>query len=98
MYGLNVFETLDVNDHKIEYTFVAHFIFSSAWLCQQSYCRGAGVRRPSVRPSVKRVFSETVKQIIAKFCGRVAIFFFFYFTVFKNFGFFNFNDFFFHFR
>ncbi len=30
--------------------------FSSVWLCQQSYCRGAGVRRPSavVRPSVVR--------------------------------------------
>ncbi len=23
-------------------------VFSSAWLCQQSYCRGVGVRRPSV--------------------------------------------------
>ncbi len=36
--------------------------------------------RPSVgptsivrRPSVKRVFSETVEQINAKFCGKVAI-------------------------
>ncbi len=46
-------------------------IFSSAWLCQQSYCRGAGVRRPS--SSVKRVFSEAVQQINAKFCGKVAI-------------------------
>ncbi len=34
----------------------------------------ASVVHPSVRrPSVKRVFSETVKQINAKFCGKVAI-------------------------
>ncbi len=34
----------------------------------------ASIVRPSVRrPSVKPVFSETVKQINAKFCGKVAI-------------------------
>ncbi len=46
-----------------------------ALLCataQQSYCRHAGVRRPSVRrPSVKLIFSEPVKQINAKFGGKV---------------------------
>ncbi len=52
------------------------FVFL-ALLCataQQSYCRHAGVRRPSsvVRPSsVKPVFSEPVKQINAKFGGKV---------------------------
>ncbi len=41
-----------------------------ALLCataQQSYCRHAGVRRPSVKP----VFSEPVKQINAKFGTKV---------------------------
>ncbi len=41
-----------------------------ALLCataQQSYCRHAGVRRPSVKP----VFSEPVKHINAKFGGKV---------------------------
>ncbi len=33
----------------------------------------AVARGAVVRPSVKRVFSETVKQIDAKFCGKVAI-------------------------
>ena len=35
-----------------------------ALLCateQQSYCRHAGVRRPSVRPSVDIVFSDTTE-------------------------------------
>ncbi len=36
--------------------------------------RANAVARASVvRPSVKRVFSETVKQINAKLCGKVAI-------------------------
>ncbi len=36
--------------------------------------RANAVARASVRPSsVKRVFSETVKQINAKFCEKVAI-------------------------
>ncbi len=52
-----------------------------ALLCataQQSYCRHAGVRRPSsvrhpsVLPSVKPVFSETDKQINAKFGRNVS--------------------------
>ena len=30
-------------------------IFSSAWLCQQSYCHGAGVCLPSVRLSVRKL-------------------------------------------
>ncbi len=41
--------------------------FSSAFCAtaQQSYCRGAGFHRLSIRrPSVKRVFLETVKQIL----------------------------------
>ncbi len=50
-----------------------------ALLCatiKQSYCRHAGVRRPSVRPparhlSVKPVFSESVKRIISHFCVRL---------------------------
>ncbi len=37
--------------------------------CVNRACRGAGVRYPSV----KHVFSETVKEINAKFCGKVAI-------------------------
>ncbi len=48
-----------------------------ALLCataQQSYCRHAGVRRPSVcRPSVKPVFSEPVRHIKAKFGGKVPL-------------------------
>ncbi len=52
---------------------IFNILISSAWLCQQSYCRGAGVRRPSVRPSGKSVSSETVKHINATFCGKVAI-------------------------
>ncbi len=42
-----------------------------ALLCatkQQSYCRHAGVRRLSIKP----VFSETDKQIDAKFGGKVS--------------------------
>ena len=50
-----------------------------ALLCataQQSYCRHVGVCRLSVHPSVRRppvklIFSEPVKQINAKFGGRV---------------------------
>ncbi len=47
----------------------------------------------SVRPSVKRAFSETFKQINAKFCGKVAIHHISrpFFSVFKHFGFLNFN-------
>ncbi len=37
---------------------------------KQSYCHGAGVRRPSVRSSsVNSSFSETAAWIQAKFCG-----------------------------
>ncbi len=43
--------------------------FSSAWLCQQSCCRGAAVRRPSFNSD----FSETAAWIQAKFCGEVPI-------------------------
>ena len=48
--------------------------FSSAWLCQQSYCHSAGVRRPSVRrPSVNSSFSETSAWIQTKFYGKLPI-------------------------
>ncbi len=61
------------NDSRVV---VLVYHFSSAWLCQQSHCCGAGVRRPSVRralpSSVKRVFSETAKGVNAKSCGKVA--------------------------
>ncbi len=33
----------------------------------------ASVSRPSVRPSVKPIFSETMKRINTKFCGKVPI-------------------------
>ncbi len=48
------------------------FLFSSAWLCQQSYCRGTGIR-PFVRPSssVKSVFSETALWLQDKFYGQL---------------------------
>ncbi len=40
-------------------------------IIQQSYCRHTGVRRLLVRrPSVKPIFSETVKRIKAKFWGK----------------------------
>lgn len=42
-------------------------------MCQQSYRRGAGGRRPLVRPFVKGVSLKTVKQIKAKFCEKLAI-------------------------
>ncbi len=44
-------------------------IFSSDCLCQQSYCRGANVRRH--RSSVKCFFCETVERISVKFEGQV---------------------------
>ncbi len=56
--------------------FVKHllFFFSSAWLCQESYCRGAGVHRPCIiRPSVDWGFSETAEWIQAKFYGKLPI-------------------------
>ena len=59
-------------------------LFSSAWLCQQSYCRGAGVRRPSVNLG----FSENAAWIQAKFGAKLPIrhmpkpFFFFIFSKF----------------
>lgn len=49
-------------------------MFSSAWLCQQSCCRGPGVRCTSaVRPCSKHVFWETIKHINAKYLGRIAV-------------------------
>ena len=50
-------------------------IFSSAWLCQQSYYCGAGVHRSSSVVVRKTHFlhQETIKGINAKFCGKVAI-------------------------
>ncbi len=58
--------------------------------------RANAVAQASVvrRSSVKCVFSETVKQINAKFCGKVAIHHISrpFFSVFKNFEFLNFNE------
>ncbi len=45
-------------------------IFSSGWLCQRSYCHGAGVHRPSVNSG----FSETAAWIQAKFCDVCFLF------------------------
>ena len=51
------------------FAIVSHF--SSAWLCQQSYCRvhGTGVSSiyPSVRPPFNSSFSETTAWIQTKF-------------------------------
>ena len=48
-----------------------------------------------IRPSIKHVFSETVKQINAKFCGKVAIHHisrYLHISSFQNFGFLNFSE------
>ena len=50
---------------KFYWTFLAQLCAAA----QQSYCHGAGVRRPTVKP----VSLETVKQIGAKFVGKVLI-------------------------
>ncbi len=49
-------ETSRPSRNKISLSIYPSWIFSSAWLCQQSYCHGAVVRRPSsvVRPSSVR--------------------------------------------
>ncbi len=76
-----------------------HFLALLCATAQQSYCRHAGVRRPSVRPSsivrrpsVKLMFSEPIKQINAKFGGKVPFHhisrpFFFCFSKFRIFYF-----------
>ncbi len=57
--------------------------------------RGIAMAQASVRPSsVKCVFSETMEGINAKSCGKAAMHHISRPFVFKNFGFFNFNDFF----
>ncbi len=48
---------------------LTHSIVSSAWLCQQRHCRGAGIRHPSVNSG----FSETAAWIQAKFCRKLLI-------------------------
>ncbi len=45
----------------------------------------------------KTHFSETIKQINAIFCGKIAVHHISIFSIFKNFGFLNFNNFFFFF-
>ncbi len=65
-----------------------------ALLCataRQSYCRQAGVRRPSVRPSVKPIFSEPSSEFWGKstcpyfsqntFLLFKLFFFFYFFTI-----------------
>ncbi len=76
-------------------------IWFLALLCataQQSYCRHAGVRRPSVKP----VFSEPVRYINAKFVGKVPFHHisrpFFFLFCFSKFCIFDFLRFFFRFR
>ena len=69
---------------------VKNDFFSSAWLCQQSYCHGTGVRHPSVRLSVNSSFSETAAWIQAKFYGKLPIHhisrqFFLFFQIFFSF-------------
>ena len=48
---------------------VGIMIFGSAWHCQQSYCRRAGVRRLFVISG----FSEIAAWIQAKFCAQLPI-------------------------
>ncbi len=57
-------------------------IFSSAWLCQQSYCCGAGVRHPSIihhhpsvicATSINSGFLKTAAWTQAKFDGKLPI-------------------------
>ncbi len=66
--------------------------FSSGWLCQESYCRGAGARRPLI------VNSETMRAQ-ATFYGKLPIhhiarFIYLFSFLFPNFSFSNFYDFF----
>ena len=44
--------------------------FNPVWHCQQSYCRGSCANRCS---SVKKGFSETVKQIKVTFCTKQVV-------------------------
>ncbi len=58
---------------------IVYFLAHSLLALLDSVSRANAVARASVRPSsvvrpsVKRVVSETVKQINAKFCGKVSI-------------------------
>ncbi len=62
---------------NLSHTCCAGVFLSSAWLCQQSYCHGAGAHRllstcPSAIPS-NSGFSETTAWVQAKFCGKLPI-------------------------
>ncbi len=79
--------------HSYDQRIYCEFLALLCATAQQSYCRHAGVRRPSVKP----VFSELVMQINAKFGGKVPFHHIsrsFFLFVFQNFAFLIFYEFF----
>ncbi len=62
-------------------------IFSSAWLCQQSYCHGAGVRRPYTQVSQKPLHGSRPNFVGSSLSTISPDHFFFLFSKFSIFKF-----------